>query len=378
MNRPSHFRLVLLVLGLVTLGSLGWLFAQEDRDPEDRQEQVGPTVFRVIPRNTPYHQWLDAAKKRNVPVFQGLMIQDARTEPLRPWDDMGVNGLYIQIADYQIIYGWILEIPPGGSTKPQRHMFEAGVYFFGGSGHLTIQQEGKRPQEVPYKYRTLFSIPLNARYQIFNTSNQPVRVVAVTSFPFVINAMDSAKFVFENPFEFRERYDAEEDFLRTSEHARNNLTITNYVEDALNFELDSYDRRGKGTTNTHWTMAGNSMIDLHVSEMPAGVYKRAHRHTSDAFILLLSGKGYSLTWPEGMYEKRVRVDWQEGTMFVPPTYWYHQHLNPGTGSARYMAINAPILVTRLGLRFDDQLEPDLPQIEAEFKAEVAKYRKAGQ
>jgi len=30
--------------------------------------------------------------------------------------------------------------------------------------------------------------------------------------------------------------------------------------------------------------------------------------------------------------------------------------------------------TRLGLRFDDQLEPDLPQIEAEFKAEVAKYR----
>ena len=120
------------------------------------------------------------------------------------------------------------------------------------------------------------------------------------------------------------------------------------------------------------------MIDLHVSEMPAGVYKRAHRHTSDAFILLLSGKGYSLTWPEGFYEKRVRVDWQEGTMFVPPTYWYHQHLNPSTDSARYLAINAPILVTRLGLRFDDQLEPDLPQIEAEFKAEVAKYRQGAQ
>ena len=61
-------------------------------------------------------------------------------------------------------------------------------------------------------------------------------------------------------------------------------------------------------------------------------------------------------------------------MFVPPIYWYHQHLNPGKDSGRYLAINAPILVSRLGLRFEDQLEPDLPEIEKEFKEEVAKRR----
>ena len=92
------------------------------------------------------------------------------------------------------------------------------------------------------------------------------------------------------------------------DHPRENLTITNVVQDALAFELDEYDHRGKGTTNMHWTMAGNTHIDLHVSEMPAGVYKKAHRHSSDAFILLLSGKGYSLTWPEGRYEDRIRVE----------------------------------------------------------------------
>lgn len=341
----------------------------EQSNRGDRMERVGPTMWRVRPSNTPYDKWFAEAKKK-MPTFEGLLIQDARTEPLRPWPDKGVNGLYVKMADYQITDGWILEIPPSGSTKPARHMFEAGLYFFGGPGHVVIQQEGKRPQRIDFKYRTLFSIPLNVRYQIFNDSAKPVRLMAVTSFPFAINSTDSEKYVFENPFEFRDRYDAEEDYLRRSTRPRERVTVTNVVPDALEFKLEQWDRRGKGTTNMHWTMSGNTQIDMHVSEMPAKVYKRAHRHSSDAFILLVSGKGYSLTWPEGQYDKRVRVDWQEGTMFVPPIYWYHQHLNPGTESARYLAINAPIIVSRLGLRFEDQLEPDLPEIKAEFEREA--------
>jgi uncharacterized RmlC-like cupin family protein len=343
----------------------------EERDRSSRIEQVGPTVWRRRPEDTPYDRWLEENKER-IPTFEGLLIQDARTEPLGYWEDMGVDGLYIKMADYQITDGWILEIPAHGETNLQRHMFEAGMYFFGGPGHIVIQQEGKRPQRIDYQYRTLFSIPLNVHYQIFNDSDEPVRVVAVTSFPFVLNSTNSEEFVFQNPFEFHDRYDGEEGYVRHREHPEDNLTITNVVPDALEFELDEYDHRGKGTTNMHWTMSGNTMIDLHVSEMPPGVYKKAHRHSSDAFILLLSGEGYSLTWPEGRYEDRMRVDWHEGTIFVPPIYWYHQHLNPGDVSARYLAINAPILVTTLGLRFQDQLEPDLPQIKKEFEAEAAK------
>ncbi len=338
---------------------------------EERMEKVGPTAYRVIPTDTPYDAWFQQAKDR-LPAFSGLVIQDVRKEPLKPWAEMGVNGLYVRMADYQIIDGWILEIPPKGSTKALRHMFEAGYYMFGGPGHTIIQQESRRPQRVDWKYRTLFSIPLNVRYQHFNDSDQPVRVVAVTSFPFVMNSTDSEKFVWENPFQFNDRYNAEEDFLRKSEKTRERNTVTNVVPDALEFKLDAWEERGHGSTNMHWKMAGNTMIDMHVSEMPSKEYKRAHRHSSDAFILLLSGHGYSITWPESMYDKRVRVNWQEGTMFVPPIYWYHQHLNPGDEPARYLAINAPVLVTHLGLRFEDQLEPDLPQIEAEFKQEILK------
>lgn len=364
-----------LSLCLVTGASAQRTVSEADEAESSRLERVGPTMFRVRPTDTPYEHWFDA-NKGDMPTFEGLVIQDARTEPLEHWEKMGVDGLYIKMADYQITDGWILEIPPQGSMKPQRHLFEAGMYFFGGPGHIIIQQEGKRPQRIDYGHRALYSVPLNVQYQIFNDSDEPVRVVAVTNFPFMINAVNNEEFVFENDFAFTDRYDAEEDYATMSEHTGANDTVTNFVPDALEFELDEYDHRGKGTTNMHWKMSGNSVIDLHVSEMPAGVYKKAHRHSSDAFILLTSGEGYSLTWPEGRYEDRIRVDWQEGTIFVPPIYWYHQHLNPDpTDSARYLAINAPPIVVNLGLRFNDQIEDDLPQIEQEFKEEVAKRAK---
>ncbi|MDH3432104.1 MAG: hypothetical protein OEQ14_19065, partial [Gammaproteobacteria bacterium] len=256
-----NIRPVLFLAALVTSAVAGSAYAQqsEDNEPAERSrsnlEQVGPTMWRVRPEGTPYDLWLEKARER-MPVFEGLLIQDARTEPLEHWSDMGVDGLYIKMADYQITDGWLLEIPPKGQTNPQRHMFEAGMYFFGGPGHIMIQQDGQRPQRADFGHRSLFSVPLNVAYQIFNDSEAPVRIVAVTSFPFIINSMNSEDFVFDNPFAFRDRYDGEEDFLLRSEHARENLTITNMVKDALEFELDEYDHRGKGTTNTHWSMSG--------------------------------------------------------------------------------------------------------------------------
>jgi len=372
---------ILILVGLIfSVFAFGELRSQQitGSDPNPKvMEQLGPNMSRVRPTNTPYELWFAKAKK-DIPTFEGLVIQDARTEPLKPWEGIGVNGLYIKMADYQITDGWILEIPARGQTKQQRHMFEAGMYFFGGPGHIIIQQEQKQPQRIEFNYRSLFSIPLNTRYQLFNDSDEPVRVVAVTSFPFMINSTNNEEFIFNNPFEFRDRYDAEEDYLQRNEHPYLNQSITNFVPDALDFELDEYDHRGQGSTNMHWDMSGNTMIELHVSEIPGQAYKKAHRHSSDAFILLLSGEGYSLTWPEGRFEDRVGVNWHEGTIFVPPIYWYHQHLNPGAESARYLAINAPNLVTNLGLRFEDQKEVDMPQVKKEFDALVEKSGLTGE
>lgn len=70
-------------------------------------EWVGPTTRRVSPvGRSPYEFWFQENKDK-MPTFEGLVIQDARTEPLAFWEDMGVNGLYIKMADYQITDGWI-------------------------------------------------------------------------------------------------------------------------------------------------------------------------------------------------------------------------------------------------------------------------------
>jgi uncharacterized RmlC-like cupin family protein len=334
-----------------------------------RPAPIGSFVARLPPVDTPYSRWVDSGRGTR-PTFSGLLIQDVRTHPLTYWPELGVPGLYIQMADYQITDGWILEIPPRRSTRPQKHLFEKGIYFFGGPGHTILLQEGRAPQRVNWKARSLFSIPLNVTYQHFNDSDAPIRLVAVTSFPYVINSVDSQPFVFDNSFAFRDRYDGNADFAGAERRGRRNRIATNLVEDALAAPLDPHDLRGHGATNMHWSMGGNSMIDLHLSQIPGRIYKRAHRHSSDAFILLLSGRGYSLTWAEGKYRERIRVDWQEGTLFVPPIYWYHQHLNPGPDPARYLAMNASMLVAKLGLRFEDQIEPDLEVIEQEFAREV--------
>ncbi len=336
-------------------------------------DALSPTVVRVRPDESPYEHWLRQARTE-IPVLDGLVIDDVSTVDLRPWPDQGegVTGLYLRFADYQIIDGRIFEIPPRGRTAEQRHFYEKGIYYISGSGYTLIQQEGESPRRVEWKAGDIFSVPLNVRHHHVNESDTPVRLLAVTSFPFVLNAMNSKEFIENNPFVFDDRYDGDEKFLEHREAIGEQAEITNFVHDARHTPTGPNDLRGVGSRTTWWQMAGNSMISLHVSEMPPGNYKKAHRHSSDAFILLLSGSGFSVTWPEGRYDRHYRVDWQAGTLFVPPTYWYHQHLNTGTVPARYLAINAPELVRNLGLRFSDQLEQDLPEIREAWQQELGK------
>jgi gentisate 1,2-dioxygenase len=275
-----------------------------------------------------------------VPVHEDFGF-DLLSLDLAPWPRMGARGAYAHClgrGDFADMY--VCEIAPGGRTAQQRHLYEAVVYVLAGRGSTTVEApEGRRTFE--WHAGSLFAIPLNAPYQHFNGSGkESARFAAVTDLPLVMNIFRSEAFIFDNPAAFPERFgdpkynQGQGTFLPRT--PGRHMWETNFVPDLRTLELQRWDERGAGSSNIVFALADGTM-HAHMSEMPVGTYKKAHRHGADFHVFNVSGRGYSLYWYEGETELR-RFDWRFGSVFTPTDMLFHQHFNTSSEPARYLAI----------------------------------------
>ena len=295
----------------------------------------------VLQRQSAYDLW---EQKQGIPIVTGFYIADVNDIEVKPLDLMRVPGA---IVDLEGCGGtnsaYAIEIPAGGATTPIRHMIEILCYVTKGRGATTVWYGENEKHSFEWQTGSVFSVPLNARYQHFNGSGtDPTRIFVVTTAPTVMNLFHNEEFIFNNPFVFTDRMDNPKHFsgdgtLYTGHTGRVRVWETNFIPDVRTHDVYSWRERGAGGGSLMFELAHNTMC-AHISQFPIGTYKKGHRHGPGAHVVILGGDGFSMLWPRGKPEERVKVDWKIGSVVVPPTQWFHQHFNTGNNYARYLAL----------------------------------------
>ena len=300
---------------------------------------AGPTV-RDQARKFMLEPYLDWAEAQGVPIHEDFAIDMLAIEA-KPWARFGLNGAICHLKGRDdFLTTFLLEIPPGGSGAPTRHVYEEVVYVLSGHGSTTVQI-GDQTHHFEWGPRSFFSVPLNATYRHFNGSGrEPARLAVTNNLTFLMNLYRSESFIYDNPHAFPERQGGIGYFAGEGEYIEvlqgRHQWETNFVADLADFELKAMPTRGAGGTSIRFVL-GDGSIGCHCSEIPVGTYKKGHRHMNGVVIHAVTGKGYSLLWYEGEKDFH-RADWQNGVIYAPPDQMFHQHFNVSSKPSRYLAV----------------------------------------
>ncbi|MGH9108478.1 MAG: cupin domain-containing protein [Acidimicrobiales bacterium] len=285
--------------------------------------------------------YLDWSRDQKIPVIEDFAV-DLLTVETSPWNRIGAPAALVHLigrGDWANVM--VVELPPGAATQPQQHLYEEVVYVLSGHGNTVIEDAHGRQHSFEWGPRSLFGLPLNARYRYFNASgSEPARLASITSLPLMLNVFHDEEFIFDNPGEFESRFGDDRRFRGEGTFvevvAGRHMWETNFVPDLADFEMPRWQARGEGSRNLKFVLAESTM-HAHVSEMPVGTYKTGHRHGTDFHVFTVDGYGYSLLWYQGD-EDFKRIDWRHGVVYAPADQQFHQHFNTAPHPTRYLAL----------------------------------------
>jgi hypothetical protein len=299
-----------------------------------------------------YMRWLEGEK---VPIHRGYYIEDVRTVELGKWDRADCNAAFFELAGQEgVSEAHVIEIAPGQTLAPFKVALEQVAYVAQGRGITTIWGgEGMPKHSFEWQAHSMFFIPPNCTYTLTNAQgSQPARLLFESSLPVAMSVNPDPDFFFNNPYVNKSLYNADGSPFYAEAMAQKVIRGVNgrpgetqeHSEWAGSFfpdmsawdKLDNYKGRGAGG-QVVWVRFPNAPTWAHMSVFPAQTYKKAHRHGPGVVIVIPAGEGYSVMWLEG--EEKVFIHWHEGSVFVPPNRWFHQHFNVGSENGRYLAMH---------------------------------------
>jgi gentisate 1,2-dioxygenase len=224
----------------------------------------------------------------------------------KPWARFGVNGAFCHLDgrdDFLTVF--LIELAAGAASAPQKHLYEEVCYVLSGSGVTEFETADGRKQTIEWGPKSLFAVPMNARYRHRDTSGRPARLAAVNDLRYLLSLFRNQQFIFDTPTAFPEREGG-----------------TVLVPDAATATVEAL------------TLA-NASLGADIVELAPRTYGQASRQMQGSLLFGVAGEGFTLSWEEGAQDF-TRTDWRHGIVHAPPGMAFHQHFNPDAKPARYI------------------------------------------
>ena len=170
-------------------------------------------------------------REEGLDIIGAQYVPNLRTVDLKPWPRRGGAGVYINHdASRTSNDCYVCAIPPGKKLEPQRQLYEEMILILDGRGATTVWNDAGKRITFEWKAGAMFAIPLNCWHQHFNGSGQePARYVGVTNAPSVMNLYDDINFIFNTPYDFKDRFNGEPDYFTPKAEKKGFLLATNFV-----------------------------------------------------------------------------------------------------------------------------------------------------
>lgn len=340
-----------------------------------------------------YDEWLAS---QQIPVHSGLYVEDVQTVERSWWDLRGCPGVVLRLTGHEgIICAYVLEVPPGQTIPAFKMAVEEVIYVLEGRGLAAVWAEGHHKISFEWQKHSLFRVPSNHYYDLGNArGDQPALTLHVSYLPFAMAALPNPDFIFKNPHvDTAELYD-DEGFYAGSrasravreEHWRGNRRSVseawygNFFPDLTVWDkLSATGEGGVSRDGARMYYSGGitfprSAVRVGLMALPSRRYVPAHRHGPGVTIVgIQEAEGFVVMWPEG--GEKVLCPWKEGSVFVPPNMWYHEHVNTSGVENRQLRIFPPRLVMNYTVPDSKQVVPlfeEDPWIRQRFEEELAK------